>query len=535
MIRKIRIALAAIFFVGITLLLVGIGQQWWGWMAKLQFLPACLALNVAVIVGIILLTLLFGRLYCSVICPLGIFQDIVIWIRRQAGNIQKKCFARRASKAKSAGQPAPKIKTDLTKRFGFKKENKVLRYSILAVFIICILLGLQVIVALIAPYSAYGRIVQSIVNPSGWAVPVVAFITLVAVVYLAWTDGRAWCNNICPVGSVLGLVSRFSLFRISIDESKCNGCGRCYKNCKASCIDGQAHKVDCSRCVDCFDCLKNCSTGAVRYRFAYGNSSDPSLRGSSPLKTSAEPTPPQAVPPLTMPRAARFSEATADEAENAQSPCDKTEVDAGKRAFLIGALMAGVSATVEAQEAKLDGGLADIIDKKAPKRSQRVTPPGSKGEKHFYDKCTACQLCVANCPNNVLRPSTDLGHMMQPKMDFDRGFCRPECTECSQVCPAGAILPVTPEEKTMIHIGHAVVNYDLCVVNTDDVSCGNCSVHCPTGAITMVLKNPDDSNSPRIPSIIEDRCIGCGKCEYLCPARPLSAIHVEGLKLHIEE
>ena len=510
MIRKIRIALAAIFFVGITLLLVGIGQQWWGWMAKLQFLPACLALNVTVIVGIVLLTLLFGRLYCSVICPLGIFQDIVIWIRRQAGNIQKKCFARRASKAKAAGQPAPKIKTDFTKRFGFKKENKVLRYSILAVFIICILLGLQVIVALIAPYSAYGRIVQSIVNPSGWAVPVVAFITLVAVVYLAWTDGRAWCNNICPVGSVLGLISRFSLFRISIDESKCNGCGRCYKNCKASCIDGQAHKVDCSRCVDCFDCLKNCSTGAVSYRFAFGNKNVAKCAVSADVEGSKQPC------------------------GEENQPCG---VDESKRAFMVGALLAGTAATLGAQEAKLDGGLAEVIGKKAPKRQQRLTPPGSKGEKHFYDKCTACQLCVANCPNNVLRPSTDFGHLMQPKMDFDRGFCRPECTTCSQVCPAGAILPITPEEKTMIHIGKAVIDYDLCVVNRDGVSCGNCATHCPAGAIAMVKKDPSapNRNAVLIPSIIEGRCIGCGKCEYLCPSRPFSAIHVEGLVSHIEE
>lgn len=493
MLRKLRIAFAAIFFVGITLLLVGIGQQWWGWMAKLQFLPACLALNVAVIAAIVLLTFLFGRLYCSVICPLGVFQDIVIWIRRQAGKLQKKCFAKRAAKAKEAGKPAPKMKADLTKRFGFKKENKVLRYGILAAFIICLVLGLQVIVALIAPYSAYGRIVQSIVSPSGWAVPVVALITLVAVVYLAWTDGRAWCNNICPVGSVLGLISRFSIFRISIDESKCNGCGRCYKNCKASCIDGEAHKVDCSRCVDCFDCLKNCTTGAVGYRFAYGKK------------------------------------------DASAAPADNTAVDSSKRAFMVGALMAGTAATLGAQEAKLDGGLAAVTGKKAPKRAQRLTPPGSKGEKHFYDKCTACQLCVANCPNNVLHPSTDLGHLMQPKMDFDRGFCRPECTTCSQVCPAGAILPITPEEKTMIHIGHAVIDYDLCVVNTDGVSCGNCSTHCPAGAISMVAKDPANPRGARIPSVIEDRCIGCGKCEFLCPARPFSAIHVEGLVSHIEE
>ena len=199
---------------------------------------------------------------------------------------------------------------------------------------------------------------------------------------------------------------------------------------------------------------------------------------------------------------------------------------------MIGAILAGTAATLEAQN---DGGLAPVIAKKAPKRGQRLTPPGSRSARHFYDRCTACQLCVANCPNGVLRPSTDPAHLMQPKMDFARGFCRPECTTCSQVCPAGAILPISPEEKTAIHIGRAVIDYDLCVVNTDGVSCGNCVAHCPAGALSMVRKNPDDPESPRIPAIIEDRCIGCGKCEYLCPARPISAIHVEGLSTHIQD
>ena len=496
MLKKTRIALAAIFFAGITLLLAGICRQWFGWMAKLQFLPACLALNVAVIVALVLLTFICGRIYCSVICPLGVWQDLVLWVRRRLGKIQMKCFARRAAKAKEAGKPVPKLKCRIGKPFGYKPEHKLLRYGVWVVFVLCLILGIQVLVALVAPYSAYGRIVSSIVHPNGWVVPLVAFLTLACVTYLAWTDGRSWCNNICPVGTTLSFISRFSLFRMTIDENKCIACGKCYKNCKASCIDGVAHKVDCSRCVVCFDCVEQCSEGALKFRFAYGP------------KAKTEPV------------------AQAEAAPAPQAP------DAGKRAFLLGALLAGTSAALNAQN---DGGLAPVVAKKAPKRETPLVPPGAEGVKHFYKHCTACQLCVANCPNNVLRPSTDPMHLMQPKMDFDRGFCRPECTACSQVCPAGAILPITKEEKTMVHIGRAVVDYDLCIASKGEAGCGSCAAHCPAGAISMVRKDASDRTSPLIPSVIEDRCIGCGKCEYLCPSRPISAIHVEGLVSHIKD
>ena len=498
MLKRIRIALAAVFFVGITLLLAGIGRQWFGWMAKLQFLPACLALNVAVIVALVLLTFVCGRIYCSVICPLGVWQDIVLRVRRTLGKWQTKGFARRAARAKAAGKPVPKLKRRIGKTFGYKPEHKVLRYAVWAVFVLCLVLGIQVLVALIAPYSAYGRIVTSIVHPRGWVVPLIAFLTLACVTYLAWTDGRSWCNNICPVGTTLSFISRFSLFRMTIDESKCIACGKCYKNCKASCIDGEAHKVDCSRCVVCFDCIEQCSEGALRYRFAL-----------APKKAA------EAVP--------------ADTGETPAAPAEPEVADASRRAFMVGALMAGTAAALNAQN---DGGLAPVVAKKAPKRETPLVPPGAEGVKHFYKHCTACQLCVANCPNNVLRPSTDLNHLMQPEMGFEHGYCRPECTTCSQVCPAGAILPVTKEEKTMVHIGTPLIDYDLCLASKGETGCGKCASGCPAGAISMIRK---EGSSQRIPSVIDGRCIGCGKCEYLCPSRPVSAIHVEGLVSHIKD
>ena len=217
---------------------------------------------------------------------------------------------------------------------------------------------------------------------------------------------------------------------------------------------------------------------------------------------------------------------TSDEKQGKSGMTDK-----GRRAFLTTAVLTGGAVAAQAQRKRRK--VAPIV--RVPEKHDRQTSPvpaGSLSIKHFADHCTGCQLCVSVCPNQVLRPSSSLMNLMQPEMSYEKGYCRPECTKCSEVCPAGAIRPVSMEEKSSIQIGHAVVNLDLCVVNTDDVDCGNCARHCPAGAISMVRKNPDDMLSIRIPAVNEEMCIGCGACENLCPARPVSAIHVEGHEVH---
>ena len=188
--------------------------------------------------------------------------------------------------------------------------------------------------------------------------------------------------------------------------------------------------------------------------------------------------------------------------------------------------------TIKAQEQKVDGGLADILDKKIPERKTPIVPPGAVSAKNMKDHCTACQLCVSACPNNILRPSNKLATFMQPEMSYERGYCRPECVECSQVCPTGAIRPITTADKSALSIGTAVWIKDNCVVNTDNVQCDNCAYHCPTGAITMIEREPGNKGSLKIPVVDKEHCIGCGACENLCPARPFSAIYVEGKVRH---
>ena len=477
MLRKIRIALAAIVFILCAALFLdgsGTVSSWFGWVARIQFLPALLALNLAVVIVLIVLTLIFGRAYCSVICPLGIMQDGISHISSM----------RKGKKA----------------RFRWSPEVKWLRYSILALFIIALAAGLTSVSALLAPYSAFGRIATSLVRP---ALPtaIIAGVTLLVVGILAWIGGRTYCNTVCPVGTVLSFISRFSLLRPVIDADKCRNCRACEHKCKASCINIDNHEIDYSRCVDCFNCLDSCRFGALKYR---------------------------------MVRNSKTCEAAGTVQDNAEVSTEEGKHNAGRRAFISSSVIAATAIALEAQEKKVDGGYAAVTAKKAPERANPIVPFGAVSLRHFHQHCTRCQLCVSQCPNDVLRPSTSLDRLMLPEMSYENGWCRPECTKCSEVCPAGAILEITPEEKTAIHVGTASVNLDLCVVNRDNVNCGNCARHCPAGAIKMVRKNPDDENSLLIPTVLEDRCIGCGACEFLCPSRPYSAIHVNGRIDHVD-
>lgn len=501
MLKKLRQAVALLSIIMITLLFLdftGTAHAWLGWMARIQFLPALLSLNVAVIISLVLLTLLLGRVYCSVICPLGIMQDGFAWLGKKARR----------------------------NRYSYSPALSALRYAMLAVLAGAIIAGIGAVVALLAPYSAYGRIAQSILAPAwawcnnqlaSWAeradsyafysvdiwlkggvTLAVAVTTLVVLAVLAWRNGRTYCNTICPVGTMLGFLSRYSIFKPVIDTSRCNGCGLCARNCKSACIDSKTHTIDYSRCVACMDCIGKCHQGAISY---------------TRTRPSSAPT-------------------TVAKSSDKGSKGPENDTDASRRSFLSITATATVAAAVSAQEKVVDGGLAVIVDKKAPERRTRIVPPGALSIANLTSHCTACQLCVSACPNGVLRPSTDLATFMQPYSSYERGYCRPECTRCSDACPTGAIRPITEADKSSVKIGHAVWVKQNCVPLTDGVECGNCARHCPTGAISMVPSDPDDETSVKIPVVNDERCIGCGACENLCPARPYSAIYVEGHEVH---
>jgi len=444
MLKKLRVAISLCIFIPLTFQVHA--------LANIQFIPAWLSRNIAAMVFLLVCTLLFGRVYCSFICPMGVFQDI----------------ANRRSKSK------------------YRKNNWVLRCSILAIFLVLFNLGYTIAVGLLDPYSAYGRITTHLFKPVYLFVNnlladvfnytfykieivmssifsfVVALLTFVVIGAMAWAKGRLYCNTICPVGTIFGFMNKFSLFKIRIDKDKCTSCGICEKKCKASCIN--AKTVDYSQCVNCFNCLNNCNKKAISYATS------------------------------------------------------KPNVDKSKRRFLLTGLTVAVAAPAAFAQSKT---------------RNAISPPGAISAEHLQKRCTSCHLCISKCPSKVLKPAFmeyGIAGMMMPVMYFEKGFCNYDCIICANVCPNNALTSLTVEQKHRLQVGKVVFAPELCVVNTKGTSCGACSEHCPTQAVKMIPYK----NGLTIPFVDSTICVGCGGCEFICPVRPNRAIYVEGNRVHQE-
>lgn len=488
MLKALRIALAALFFAFATLFFLdfaGVLPTELHAMEMIQFVPAVMAGSVVWIAVLMLITWLVGRVYCSVLCPLGIMQDIFSWISRNTRRDRKK------------------------KRYKYSKPHRWLRIAVLGGVLICLIAGFTAVVGLLDPYSAFGRIATHLFKPvyvagnnlladisarsgsyafyrqpvfiASAASFIVAAATLIAVGYMSWRKGRLYCNSICPVGTILGAVSKYSLVRVRIDKDKCVKCGACAAKCKASCIDFKEKEIDNSRCVDCYNCLDTCKYDALHY--------------SAPKKTG---------------------KAAAPAEENVPE-------NPSRRKFI--AVSAGLAMAAPALYAQ--NSPKRIWQDKGYQRIHPISPPGSRSHRQLRNKCTSCHLCIAKCPAHVLKPAfMEYGPagMMQPMMYFERGFCNYDCTICSDVCPNGALEHITREEKQMTQVGRVVFRREACIVVTDGTSCGACSEHCPTQAVKMVPYE----GALTIPRTDPDICVGCGGCEFICPVRPLRAIYVEG-------
>ncbi len=491
--KKVRVFVSLLFFFLTFLLFVDftgtLSTALFNSVTYLEFVPSLLKfINLVTFASagfIIVLasTFLFGRVYCSSICPLGTLQDIISYISKR---FNKK------------------------KKYKFSKPWTRTRYSILALAVISFLAGTIVMVNFLDPYSNFGRIVVQFFKPAAvminnfaaylaeklnlyWVYPTdlrgfrVTSLVLPAAVlglagWLSYKKGRLYCNTVCPVGSLLGLISKFSLYRIEIDTAVCENCGHCGTVCKSSCIDVKNKTVDFTRCVSCFNCFDICPTLGLKYVNNYKK------------------------------KAVLLS----PEEEN-----DRRKFLLSASAYMFG--MAGV-AFGQNQVKVYTKNTVPVFKKYA------VSPPGSESIARFNRICTACNLCVTACPTQVLQPSFleyGITGMFQPRFDNSSGYCNFDCTKCGEICPTGAILPLKKEEKKLTQLGRAKFIKENCVVETQKTDCGACSEHCPTKAVHMV-----PYNNLFLPEVREEYCVGCGACEHACPTLPYKAIYVEGNPVH---
>ncbi|MDR1223734.1 MAG: 4Fe-4S dicluster domain-containing protein [Tannerella sp.] len=483
--KAVRVILAVILFIPILFFFLDFTDLLPDSLSKLlrrQLMPAILTGATATLVSYFLLTLLFGRIYCSVICPAGILQDL---------------FNRIACIGKKKKM-----------RFRYHKPANRLRYVILGLIALTAVFGITELCLLLDPYSNFGRIATGLFRPavvwinniladflsskgdySFYHVTVrtstVALISAVAAflvfAVMAYFRGRLFCNTVCPVGALLSLVSRYSLFRITFDKDKCNHCTLCERNCKAEAIDSKNGTVDASSCVTCFNCTSACNRNSLKYTFA-----PPSWKKTSAI-TGAKKAP---------------------------------LISKSRRSFITtGAALAGSVP------------LTALANEKFRESAAPVTPPGSLSIERFKNLCTGCHLCVVQCPTQVLHPAGlkyGLGYMLKPYMSYESSYCNYSCTVCSEVCPTDAIKPVTVEEKKVTQIGIAHFYKEICVVYTDENDCGACSEHCPLQAVHMVPYK----GTLTIPQVEAELCVGCGGCESICPVRPVRAIVILSNPVH---
>ncbi len=418
-------------------------------------------------------TLLMGRVYCSHLCPLGTLQDIFIWTA-------KKKYTHR--------------------RYRFSKPAYLIHYALTAIIIAAAIGGSMVLLNLLEPFSNFGRILADIIRPiiivlnnviasvlsknqiyvlyqiplDGLAIPIIlaSTIFLGGLYLLSFKYGRFFCNTLCPVGGILSILSRASFLHVTINDEECIDCGLCERVCRTRCIDAKNRKIDFAACVGCFDCIGSCPTDGMSYGVHW--------------KRSPRPEP----------------------------------VSSGRRDVLVGA-SAGLLSLLKATPA-----LSAVHDE----RKIPVVPPGGHSIERFTHHCTACHLCVSSCPSHVLRPSLfefGLVGVMQPRMDYSVNYCTYDCTLCGQVCPTGAIKPLSQMEKKLIQIGKAHFTKEDCIVETKKTDCGACSEHCPTKAVHMI---PYGKLS--LPEVDNQYCVGCGACEHACPTKPRKAISVESSVIH---
>lgn len=369
---------------------------------------------------VILITLLFGRIYCSTVCPLGLYQELL--------TILFKPFYKR-------------------RKFNVQKHYSG-AYFLAAVLFGTLCGGTVVLLRMIDPYSVAG-------NALSLARYGIIFIT--ALTILVFFKSRFFCTNICPVGAILGFISRFSLFKIRIDTDKCKMCGLCARACPCGSIDFKNHTVSNETCVKCFKCLAHCNHGALYYG---------------------------------LPKA------------------KKVEFNGSRRKFITAGFILVTFGVA------FKGGV-ELSKKVVAKIKNVILPAGANKAEDFANRCLNCNLCVKNCPMNIIKKATDKVPFVH--IEYEKSYCKYDCHKCSEICPSGAIKRLNLAQKQQTQIAVAHVDENTCI------QCGLCVGECPR---EVIIKEFGE-----FPNISVNKCIGCGKCASVCLVHAISITPVDEQKL----
>jgi polyferredoxin len=456
---------------------------------------------------ILIPTIFLGRFFCGWICPLGTLNHWISEIRSER------------LKRKGKG----KINSNR-----YKKYQRI-KYYIFLFFIAAALIGtLQV--GLLDPLSFMARSIGTVVLPTihtaadsilSWVKsfgisPVSGFAQfvydLIAPLLLTFRQAhfhtiltigllfiaalvmnriftRFWCRGICPLGAMLGIFSRFAIFGLEKDESRCDKCKLCLLHCQGADNPDVGSRWRQPECVLCLNCQNACPNGSLKFKF---------FPNQEVTRTNPAPT---------------------------------QKVDISRRKVMLsvagGAALFPLLRSGDAFEVNAD--------------SRLIRPPGSVAEDEFLSSCIRCGQCMRVCPNNALHPTlfeAGLEGMWSPIMIPKIGYCEPTCTLCTQVCPTGAILELTLKEKVgdenthPNRVGTAFIDRGRCLPWAMDRPCIVCEEWCPTSPKSIYLKEETvtDNKGKQItvkrPYIDPELCTGCGACEFACPVVDKPAVYV---------
>ncbi len=439
--------------------------------------------------AVILITIFMGRIFCGWFCPLGALSQFMSWTN------PKEPLSRRISRCQPGGHQ--KIKYALLAFFLGGALFGMLQVGLLDP--ICLLvrsLGLSILPALDAIFRGALGLAPADSDAAGaghrvlddyflgpralrfhaaWIVGVLFLVIL----FLNRLKPRFFCRVLCPLGALLGLLSRFSLFTLRKDAAGCNDCGLCTASCQGGASPEGGTDWKSAECVACFNCTARCPQDVLGFGF--------------------------------------FSQVSARDPRTAFS----------RRGFLASALAGAIFVPLSR---RTSGPPVDI-------EPLLIRPPGSCDEEDFLSRCIKCGQCMKVCPNNAVHPASYQGGLegiWTPVIIPRIGYCEPSCTLCSQVCPTGAIraFTVADKEAHRVNIGTAVIDVSLCLPWARGTPCMVCEEFCPVSPKAIwfekaSMPRPDGAVAEvQLPRVEPSRCTGCGGCETACPLPDRAAIRI---------